>query len=179
MDKTNLFNLFEPELRENETIVWADTPSPAARIRSQIKIPFMGIAFTAFSVLWLNVTADDREPLFQLFGIPFLCIGLCALLSPVYFYHEAKKWLYYAITNQRIIIKRTFPRRKTETFGPSDITKLERTTNADGSGNLIFAEEIRTGRKKSTYTVPRGFYGINDVKRVEHALQELKSNSGT
>jgi hypothetical protein len=47
---------------------------------------------------------------------------------------EAKNWLIYAITNQRLFIIRTFPRRRVVSFKPADITRVERTTKADGSG---------------------------------------------
>jgi len=87
---------------------------------------------------------------------------------------EAKNWLIYAITNQRLLIIRTFPRTKVESFEPADITRVERTTKADGSGNIIFAEDIRRGRR-GNHTVPRGLYGVGEAKRVEAAILDLRN----
>jgi hypothetical protein len=71
------------------------------------------------------------------------------------------------------MIIRLFPRHKVETFAALDVGKLERTTSSDGSGNLIFSEEIRRGTKGRTVRTPRGFYGIQDVKTVEAAVHDF------
>ncbi len=145
------FSVVTPQLRRGERALWIERPSPLARARSRLKI--------------------------FLFGIPFMVIGGGLLLSPMWSYWEARNWLVYAITDQRILIIRTFPRHKVESFEPSDITKLERTTKPDGSGNVIFAEEARRGRN-GIYMVPRGFYGVSDAMRVEEAVIKLRKSEG-
>ena len=78
------------------------------------------------------------------------------------------------------MIIRTFPRSKIESWEPADITQLERTSKSDGSGNVIFAEEIRRHRESllndGTTTTPRGFYGVPDAKRVEEAIAKLRNS---
>jgi hypothetical protein len=44
------------------------------------------------------------------------------------------------------------------------------------SGTILFADEVRQGRRGS-YTVPRGFYGVPDAKRVEEAILELRNSA--
>lgn len=173
MNQGNLFDIVTPQLRRGEKAVWTERPAPLARAKSKILIFLFGIPFFGFAIFWTSMAAQSGEVFFPLFGIPFLLVGAGLLLSPVWSYVEAKNWLVYAITDQRILIIRTFPMHKVETFAPSDITKAERTTRADGSGNVIFAEDVRQGRR-GTYTVPRGFYGVPEAKRVEEAVLDLQ-----
>ena len=170
------FAIVTQQLRRGEKSVWTERPAPLARARSRLMIFLFGIPFFAFAVSWTISAGQSGDAIFPLFGIPFMVIGAGLLLSPVWSYWEAKNWLIYAITDQRILIIRTFPRHKVESFEPDDITKLERTTKPDGSGNVIFAEEERRG-KNGTYMVPRGFYGVPEAMRVEDAVMQLR-NSG-
>ncbi len=171
------FAVVTPQLRRGERALWTERPSPLARARSRLKIFLFGIPFFCFAVFWTTTASQSGDPIFPLFGIPFMVIGAGLLLSPMWSYWEARNWLVYAITDQRILIIRTFPRHKVESFEPSDITKLERTTKPDGSGNVIFAEEERRGRN-GTYMMPRGFYGVPDVMRVEEAVMKLRKSEG-
>ena len=181
MNQNNLFDIVTPQLRSGETAVWVERPKPMARAKSKIFVFLFGIPFFGFAVFWTAMAGDFSSGddvlsnMFPLFGIPFLVAGACMLLSPAWSYVEAKKWLYYAITDQRLMIIRIFPRRKIETWEPSDITRLERTSKSDGSGNVIFAEEIRRGQDGTT-TKPRGFYGVPDAKRVEEAILGLRNS---
>jgi hypothetical protein len=173
MVQLDLFKVVTPELRRGEKAIWVERPQPMERAMSRLKIFLFGIPFFGFAVFWTATASQSGDPIFPLFGIPFLIIGAGLLLSPVWSYVEAKNWLLYAITDQRLLIMRTFPRHKIESFWPEDITRLERTTKQDGSGNVIFAEDIRQG-KRGTYTVPRGFYGVPDARRVEEAVLDLQ-----
>ncbi len=170
------FAVVSAQLRRGEHAVWTERPAPMARARSRLKIFLFGIPFFCFAVFWTATAAQSGDALFPLFGIPFMVIGAGLLLAPMWSYWEARNWLIYAITDQRILIIRTFPRHKVESFEPADITKLERTTKPDGSGNVIFAEEERRG-KNGTYMVPRGFYGVPEAMRVEESVIKLR-NSG-
>ena len=181
INQSNLFDIVTPQLRSGETVVYVDRPKPLARAKSKIVFFLFGIPFFGFAVFWTAAAGgfssgdDFLSNIFPLFGTPFLVIGACLLLSPAWSYVEAKKWLYYAITDQRLMIIRTFPRSKIESWEPADITRLERTSKSDSSGNVIFAEEIRRSRDGTT-TTPRGFYGVPDAKRVEEAIAKLRNS---
>ena len=181
MNQSNLFDVVKPQLRNDETPLWVERPKPMARAKSKMLIFLFGILFFGFAVFWTTmvtsfISGDDLlSTFFPLFGVPFLVIGACMLLAPVWSYVEAKKWLFYAITDQRLMIIRSFPIRKIESWEPADITRLERTSKSDNSGNVIFAEEIRQGQNGRS-TKPRGFYGVPDAKRVEEAIAKLRNS---
>ena len=176
MNQSNLFDIVTPQLRSGETVEYVDRPKPLARAKSKIVWFLMGIPFFGFGVFFTAEAGEfSSDNYLPLFAILFLVAGVCMLLSPAWSYVEAKKWLYYAITDQRLMIIRSFPWRKIESWEPADITRLERTTKSDGSGNVIFAEEIK-GSGEDSYTKPRGFYGVPDAKRVEEAIAKLRNS---
>jgi hypothetical protein len=174
MTRTEPFQIANPELRRGEKVIWADRPGPGARARSRIAHGLFGMVFFSFAIFWIGEAWQPDAPIFfPLFGLPFVLVGLGIMLSPLWAWWEAKNWLIYVLTDQRIMIIRLFPRHKVETFGPDDITKMERTTSPDGSGNLIFHEEITRNSKGGVSKKPRGFYGIQDVRNVENAVRKL------
>lgn len=171
-----LYGVIAPQLRNGEKPVWIDRPSPMARALSSPTKFLFGIPFLGFAIFWTSTASQTGVSFFTLWGIPFILVGAGMVLSPVWYYLEAKNWLYYAITDQRALIIRTFPRHKIESFEPREFTRLERTVKPDGTGNVLFAEDIRRG-KNGNYTVPRGFYGVPEAKRVEETLLDLQRNS--
>ena len=176
MNQSNLFDIVKPQLRSGETVVYVDQPKPLARAKSKIVWFLMGIPFFGFGVFFTAEAGEfSSDNYLPLGAFLFLVAGACMLLFPAWSYVEAKKWLYYAITDQRLMIIRTFPRSKIESWEPADITRLERTTKSDGSGNVIFAEET-SGSGEDSFTMPRGFYGVPDAKRVEEAIAELRKS---
>ena len=176
MNQSNLFDIVTPQLRSGETVVYVDQPKPLARAKSKIVWFLMGIPFFGFGVFFTTEAGEfSSDNYLPLGAFLFLVAGACMLLFPAWSYVEAKKWLYYAITDQRLMIIRTFPRSKIESWEPADITRLERTTKSDGSGNVIFAEVMRRSQDGTT-TKTRGFYGVSDAKRVEEAIAELRNS---
>ncbi len=84
----------------------------------------------------------------------------------------------YAVTNRRALIIEGGSEIKVKSYTARDLDNLERTERADGSGDLVFSRERRTGNKGRTYFEPIGFFGVRDVRTVEAALrQSLGSNA--
>jgi hypothetical protein len=50
---------------------------------------------------------------------------------------------------------------------------LTRTDYADGTGDVIFAQEERRGSKGRRYQVGIGFFGISDARYVEGLVRDL------
>ncbi len=172
----------QKELQSGERLVWAERPGPAARARTKLMLSLFGIPFLVFAIFWEVQAVAGAEAgagsLFPLFGIPFILVGIGLILSPLWSYVEARNWLFYAITDRRMLIIRQFPMRKVESFRPQDITKCERTEKSDGSGNIVFRDDLKSGSRGSSYTVPRGFFGIPDVRRVEEQVMKLRDSDG-
>src|SRR5262249_8379046 len=114
---------------------------------------------------------------FPLFGLPFVLIGLGMLSSPFWLRRKAKRTC-YALTDRRAIVWEagSFGSVQVLSYRPAELTKIRRVEYPDGTGDLVFEEEITIGtgnRGYSTTTRQRqGFMSIDHVRQVEELLRK-------
>lgn len=171
------------ELAPGERLVWADRPDPGrVRRRTWPRLLF-GLVFAGFGLFWTS-QAMAAGGFVWLFGLPFVAIGAGIATAPWWRPRQARATV-YAITDQRIVIIRGWPSRRVQSFGPGDIDVIDRREQADGTGDLVFREEVRARRHAGQiwqegppyhrYRRRRiGFFGIPDVRRVEAAVRALR-----
>jgi len=168
------------ELHPGETLQFSARARPGAVVLASLPMFLFAIPFTGFAVFWMVMAGigtmnveQDMGPFrfFPLFGLPFLLVGLFMLSAPLRAFLGAGRTL-YAITDQRALTLRTGRSTRVISYYPRDIGNPTRTEKADGSGNLMFAEEWRRG-KRGRYAVSVGFRGVPDVREAERALLRL------
>jgi hypothetical protein len=64
-------------------------------------------------------------------------------------------------------------RRKVQSWGPRELNALERRERGDGSGDVVFRTDMRSGSKGTTIT-RHGFYGIARAREVEAMIGKLR-----
>lgn len=178
------------ELRRGEKLIWADRPAPSVlRKRGMVRFLF-AIPFTAFACFWIwgasQVAGSSvMGTIFPLFGLPFLAVGVWMLSSPLRAARLARRTV-YAITDQRLIILSGGRTRSVRSFGPGDITKLERNEHDNGLGDVIFAEEVSWHSRRSRrgirlgshrHVEDIGFFGIADAREVEAEVARLRRSA--
>jgi hypothetical protein len=173
----------EMELQSGERIVWMDQPIPGHMARGTLGLIIFGIPWTAFAVFWTVMAAKGTSSmkggaitwLFPLFGVPFIFIGIGMLSSPYWARRRAER-MAYVITDRRAIIFQGGWRGSinVRSFEPSTLKgDLQRKQHADGSGDLIFTQELRRGSKGRQYTTNIGFLAVREVKAVEEMVRTL------
>lgn len=173
----------ELELQSGERIVWMDQPIPGRMARGSFGLVIFGIPWTAFAIFWTIMAAKGTSSmnggaitwLFPLFGLPFVFIGIGMLSSPYWARRRAER-MAYVLTDRRAIIFQSGWRGSVNvrSFEPSALkADLQRKQHADGSGDLIFTQELRRGSKGRTYTTNIGFLAVRDVKGVEEKVRTL------
>ena len=173
--------LYEQELEGGETTRWSGRPNPSRAAWKVSPIVFFAIPWTAFSLFWIAGASGFKIPdfsgpasFFPLFGVPFVLIGLGMLSAPYWAYRKALKTGYF-VTNRRVFIieRKGWSGFRVRTFLPEHLDQLERVQRADGSGDLIFDREYRSGRNGNGSIVEIGFIGIPEVREVEALIREL------
>jgi hypothetical protein len=173
-----------PELDRDEELLWVGKPS-ASREAQKAGCPafLFGIPFTAFAIFWTVGAAGigrgappgfappGLSVVFPLFGLIFVGIGVWLLLSPLMTYSKSSGTI-YAVTNQRIIVIETGTTRTVKSYTTVDMGRLTRRDLADGSGDVLFAQESYRGHKGRSYTRDIGFIGISDPRAVEKLIRE-------
>ncbi len=143
-----------------------------------LPLSFFGIFFFGFSVFWMTMVlrvagnGPFPAPLFALFGIPFVLVGAGMLFSPIFFYRSALRTV-YAITDRRAIVIEGNWTQQIQSYLPSQLGSFQRQQRSDGSGSIIFREEVSYGHKGQRRTKQYGFFEIPNVREVERMLQEL------
>src|SRR5262249_11589452 len=167
------------ELQRGERLLWARRPNPVALAASRRGDLWGGLFFFGFSVLWEAMAARsaDADPLFLLWGIPFILIGAGMVL-----YAPVSLWLarrmVYAITDRRLLILHRVPRHCVESFWPADIHMLAVTERANGRGDIRFWECIvRADDDDGTVTRDQGFFGIPHVRMVARIADRVRGST--
>ena len=176
MRNTNDYPTVTRELHDGEELVWHDRPSPGAVARAWLVVSLFGMFYFGFSVFWITGAAQSDDPLFPLFGIPFVLIGFSLVGAPLWQIFVAKGTI-YAITDKRIVILRSFPWHKVLSFYVDDLDNLERKwMKGDGSGTVMFAKR-KSSSRNNDIRPGWGFYGVNEAKRVEGEILKLKEGA--
>jgi len=95
-----------PLLRQGEQLLWAGRPDPGVRFTGAdaFLVPF-SILWGGFAVFWeLAAISQVKQPIFVLWGIPFVLVGLYFIFGRFIFKRRRKLATVYALTNRRAIV---------------------------------------------------------------------------
>lgn len=202
VQKTKPDPIVENELFDNEHLMWWGKPKPTSMIRSSDTGDVIGgvfiVGFTVFFILFssnimgagFNSFGGGFGPEFDLFRVFFFSIPLFMLGGGLWQASKPLRRIYqgqhtiYALTDQRamIITKSVMGSINVRSFYPRDIERVQRSSRADGTGDVIFAtDEVTRYRSSSsgsrrrpyTVTIPQGFFGIQDARYVEDVMIQL------
>jgi hypothetical protein len=171
--KADFFSMIAPFLNTGEKVVWAGRPSPLARAVSKIPDILMGLIFAGIGFIWTGNGFGFNTGSLALLGIPLVAVGLVLFLSPLWAFVEAHGWLFYAVTEERLLFIRLIPRAKAEAYCLSDIVKLGVSSRRDGSGTISF-ERLVEGRGMDRAVKIVEFFGVPEAARVAGAIARLK-----
>jgi len=173
--------LFGEILLKNESIIWAGRPKQGFALKSSDKylIPF-SIFWCGFIFIWEYITLYVLEgaTILSFFGIPFILIGLYLLIGRYFMDASIRKNTYYALSDNRVFIRTGVWNISTNIYRFKDLSQIQFTEKADGSGNILirpvgitFPQEGKLNRS----ALPQGaiqFELIDSVKKVFLLLQE-------
>ena len=166
-------------MNSGEVLYWFDHPSPFAIFQTKLKSFMMAFPFFILAFVWFNVfLKPDMPPYMGVIGWIFAGFGAWQLLVPAWAFIMAKLFMYYALTDSRLLIVQFYPKHKTKTVNIKDIVHILKLKGADKTGTLIF-EVPDLSNKKATkegqFVKAAGtFYGINNVDRIESAINQLR-----
>ncbi len=107
MLNADITSQFRFDLDPAERILWSGQPRQGWMLRPQdiFMIPF-SLLWGGFAIFWfVSVLFIGENIFFALFGVPFVLVGLYMIFGRFLFDIWARKNTYYALTNQRILIR--------------------------------------------------------------------------
>src|SRR5262245_45125280 len=118
-------NEFASDEFRGESIRWVGQPEPRRAAMASMLLWGFAVPWRAFAVYWMWGASHSKDPIFPLFGLPFVVIGIGMLLRPVWNYLKARRTV-YVLTPKRLAILEYFPRLKVKSAFPGQIVALER-----------------------------------------------------
>jgi hypothetical protein len=175
-----------PLLTDGEELLWYDQPAPSAVQSSVWSSAIVGLVIISAAIAW-TVMAVEESPVFVVVGFAFASVGLWLASAPIRQPIEAR-FIYYAITDKRLIVARLWPRKRVQSYAPADIKGINVQQADNGLSDVIFGKTIHiekeydgTDRQTSPRAVKRtkvdAFFGIRDGARVADAISNLKSGA--
>lgn len=179
-----------PLLENGEELLWYDQPDPKSISGSQWSTAFIGLAITAFALSWLVMAIQSGAPWpVLLIGVIIICAGVWVTAAPIRKPYEAK-FIFYAITDKRLIIASLWRKNRIRSFFPADIQDVEIINEEDGLSDVVFGRTVSYVREEmdqsnegpTRVSIAKkikldGFFGIADGGRVAELIRALKSKA--
>jgi TIR domain len=156
-----------------EQLIWQGKPSPARYALRKAAYTFpAGIFFFGFSLFWIyGLYMSETGFAFWMFGIPFVIVGACMVLSPAWHLFRATNTT-YTLTDRRAIIDISglFPRGTSVPL--NQVPFVDVRSSNEGRGHVLFQEAapmyygMDGGMKQRD-----GFIAIADAAKVGQMLK--------
>ena len=135
----DLATQLRPNLSKDEKLLWTGQPKTGILFRSTdvFIIPF-SLMWGGFAIFWELSVIRTRILLFELWGIPFVLVGLFMIVGR--FFYDAKKRgnTIYGITDDRIIIKSgAFSSSSIQSLNIKTLTGFSFREKTDGTGTIL------------------------------------------
>lgn len=176
--------IVDNELDRGERLLWTGQPKTLRFVLFSLPLVIFAIPWTGFSVFWMLGTLYFGQKMdggilgwiFPLFALPFLLIGLGMLSTPFWISRRMKKTV-YAVTNKRAIIFVKGFSTSVKSYDSKNISSINKRVKADGSGDLLFVEDIYVNSNGRSRTRQVGFWGISEVNKVEDMIEKIRQES--
>ena len=181
-------NELERDLSSGERLLWSGQPQQGVMLRSSdaLFIPF-SVLWCGFAIFWesMALRAPNAPVIFPLWGIPFVLVGLYMVLGRFFIDARQRKYTFYGLTNERVLIVWGKPSRSVKSISLNTLGELSLTESTDGRGSIVFGAASFYPRAR----LPAGWPGMDsrtpqfesiaDARRVfEMIRRQQKTPSG-
>ncbi len=177
MDQNSYYSFCRGQIAPDEYVIWSGKPERGNIFTGQnLAYCFFGIPWTAFAIFWTS-TAMQGPPLFALFGLPFIGVGLYMLFGNFIYTAYIRKRTAYVITNKKIYRRMG---RKTDNLAAAVMPTYETVIHRNGNGTIRFPlprNPYEGTVRINGRPVPRYFTleNIAEIDRVHQAIAHMGS----
>lgn len=165
---------FDGDLGADENILWTGRPGVMAYTLAHMRAVIMALPFIGIALVWNGFVT--KNPHLASFGIAtwiFIVIALAYLSVPLVANFKSRWFVFYALTNKRLLILQLYPKRKVQAFAIKSVRRVVAKDVSKGVGSmLIDADGAVT---KNPIRPHAGFYGIPYVEKLVEAVAVLQN----
>lgn len=177
MDDLEMSAEVRSELAPGEVLRWWGRPRQGLWVRGSdaLLIPF-SILWCGFAVVW-TVVAFSGAPLFGLFGLPFVGVGLYMVFGRFVVDARTRAATVYAVTDRRVLILKVGRRRSVTSTALNALGSVELRGGTGGRGTIMFgpapmfASAIPPNWPGTGASARPRFDGIEDARAVYDLMQ--------
>jgi len=131
----------QQELDAGERMLWSGRALPDLRFESgNLLHSLFGFVFLGISIASLLAAGKESSVFPVLWTIPFVVVGLYVSVGHFFWSAFCRRYTEYAVTNQRVIVRRSLLSRTTQSIEYRKIRTITLTEKSDGSGTIQFGE---------------------------------------
>ncbi|MBV7407624.1 aspartate carbamoyltransferase catalytic subunit [Maritimibacter sp. DP1N21-5] len=163
---------WEGILDDGETILWQGRPLQDFHIAlSNVVTIAFGIFFAGFALFWMVGAASMGGGPFWMFGLIHFSVGVGIVFWSIFGSTYSRRNTWYTLTDRRAIVATDFLfKRRSLVSYPVQDALVE--FKAGPPDDIIFGHETKRGSKGRTYTVPVGFFRLEDGHAVMRIVRK-------
>jgi len=170
----------QQEISPGERVLWSGQPAAGLRFESDsLSRSAFGLVFFAFSLFWIHGAWNQSSSsnsvqgaVFPLFGIPFVLIGFYTFVGHFFWNALRRRFIEYAVTNQRVIVRSGIFSKTTKSIEYRKIPTLTVTEKSDGSGAIQFGETKAVNAAEGVAYVATRMEAVPDVRVVYNIIRK-------
>ena len=171
-------SVLDAELSNDEKLLWSHRPGAMAFALAHARAGAMGMPFIMLGLIWNGMVMKTVSvPYVGIFTWLFAAVGVLYLCIPAVAYLRGKIYVFYALTNKRLIILSMFPKHEVQSFPIKSVNRVFTKDITYGVGSLII--DAPGAQSKNPAKARAGFYGVPYISRVEDAFNMLKDPEAT
>ena len=166
-------SVFAGDLGRDENLLWQSRAGAGPYAVAHMRAVFMGLSFFIVAIVWhAMVKRGGMMTQLDLATWLFAIVGAYYVAVPLWAFVKAKWFVFYALTNQRLIILQVFPKHRVQSFPIKTLNRVVAHNVHTGDGTLLIDAPGAVSKNPAT---PRaGFYGVRYVSKVVEAVQTLQ-----
>lgn len=182
----NPVDIFREELNPGERLIWTGQPQQGFLLRpvDGIFIP-MSLVWGGITLFWESQILSIGAPfIFILWGLLFALVVLYLIFGRFFVDQEQRRKTYYALTNERAIIKSGLFIQTTRSLYLKKIREINISAENSGVGTITFGPVSPLSwfyaggiPMRSEYHLSPGFERIEDARKVCQQIKRMQRES--
>lgn len=166
-------SVFAADLAKGEDLLWQCRPGAWSYAFAYMRAVLMGLTFFIVAVVWYTIVMrNNMMPQLAMVAWLFGAVGAFYMVLPIGAFVKAKWFIFYGLTNQRLLILQVFPKHRLTSFPIKSLNRAVAHNVHLGNGTVLI--DAPGALSKNPVHPRAGFYGVPYASKVQEAIETLQ-----